>query len=52
VKLFLWQLGDVQAVVSEFKWWEVLDDDFHFRDGRFEDGVVLSKHEPHNHTAS
>jgi DNA-directed RNA polymerase III subunit RPC6 len=36
----------------EFKWWEVLDDDFHFRDVRFEDGVVLSKHEPHYHTAS
>lgn len=36
----------------EFKWWEVLDDDFHFRDIRFEDGVLLSKHEPHHHTAS
>lgn len=36
----------------DFKWWEVLDDDFHFRDIKFEDGVVLSRHEPHHHTAS
>lgn len=36
----------------EFKWWEVLDDDFPFRDIQFEDGVVLSRHEPHYHTAS
>ena len=36
----------------DFKWWEMLDDDFHFRDIRFEDGVVLTKHEPHHHTAS
>jgi DNA-directed RNA polymerase III subunit RPC6 len=36
----------------EFKWWEVLDDDFPFRDIGFEDGVVLSRHEPHYHTAS
>ena len=36
----------------DFKWWDVLDKDFHFRDIRFEDGVVLAKHEPHHHTAS
>eukprot|EP00979_Chaetoceros_neogracilis_P018325 scaffold10570_cov290-Chaetoceros_neogracile.AAC.30 len=26
----------------DFKWWEVLDDDFHFRDMRFEDGWMMS----------
>mmetsp|Transcript_20527 Transcript_20527/g.31145 ORF Transcript_20527/g.31145 Transcript_20527/m.31145 type:complete len:323 (+) Transcript_20527:99-1067(+) len=37
----------------EFKWWEAaLCPDFHFRDIRFEDDVVLSRHEPHHHTAS
>lgn len=40
------------TAVCEFKWWEVLSDDFHFRDIRFEDDVVLSAHEPHHHTAS
>jgi hypothetical protein len=27
-----------------------LDPDFHFRRVRFEDGVVLSPHEPHHHS--
>jgi len=36
----------------DFKSWEVLCPDFYFRDIRFEDDVVLSKHEPHHHTAS
>ncbi len=37
----------------EFKWWDAaLCPDFQFRDIRFEDDVVLSKHEPHHHTAS
>mmetsp|Transcript_4404 Transcript_4404/g.6723 ORF Transcript_4404/g.6723 Transcript_4404/m.6723 type:complete len:323 (+) Transcript_4404:20-988(+) len=35
----------------DFKWWEMLKSDFHFRDIRFEDDVVLSKHEPHHHTS-
>lgn len=34
----------------DFKWWEVLSPDFHFRDIEFEDGVLLTKHEPHHHT--
>jgi len=37
----------------DFKWWEgVLCPDFHFREIKFEDGVILSAHEPHHHTAS
>jgi len=35
----------------EFKSWEVLAPDFHFRDIEYEDGVVLKAHEPHYHTA-
>jgi DNA-directed RNA polymerase III subunit RPC6 len=37
--------------MCDFKWWQVLAPDFHFRDIRFEDGVVLRAHEPHYHTA-
>lgn len=36
--------------VCEFRWWNVLDPDFHFRDIRFEDDLLLSRHEPHHHT--
>lgn len=35
----------------DFKWWDVLSPDFHFRSIKFEDGVVLSPHEPHHHTS-
>ena len=36
----------------DFKWWEgVLSPDFHFREIKFEDGVVLSAHEPHYHSS-
>lgn len=35
----------------EFKWWDVLSPDFHFRAIKFEDGVTLQPHEPHHHTA-
>lgn len=35
----------------DFKWWDVLSPDFSFREIRFEDGVTLSAHEPHHHTA-
>lgn len=34
-----------------FKWWDCLSPDFHFRSIKFEDGVTLSPHEPHHHTA-
>jgi DNA-directed RNA polymerase III subunit RPC6 len=34
-----------------FAGWDVLSPDFHFRTIRFEDGVTLSAHEPHHHTA-
>jgi DNA-directed RNA polymerase III subunit RPC6 len=37
--------------VCDFKWWEVICPDFHFRTIRFEDDVVLNAHEPHYHTA-
>mmetsp|Transcript_25820 Transcript_25820/g.31836 ORF Transcript_25820/g.31836 Transcript_25820/m.31836 type:complete len:340 (+) Transcript_25820:108-1127(+) len=40
------------TAVCDFKWWGVLCPDFHFRNIRFEDDVVLSAHEPHHHTAS
>ena len=35
----------------DFKWWDTLSPDFHFRSIKFEDGVVLGPHEPHHHTA-
>jgi DNA-directed RNA polymerase III subunit RPC6 len=35
----------------DFKWWDALSPDFHFRAIKFEDGVVLGPHEPHHHTA-
>eukprot|EP00591_Stephanopyxis_turris_P010914 CAMPEP_0195510300 /NCGR_PEP_ID=MMETSP0794_2-20130614/2984_1 /TAXON_ID=515487 /ORGANISM="Stephanopyxis turris, Strain CCMP 815" /LENGTH=145 /DNA_ID=CAMNT_0040637687 /DNA_START=41 /DNA_END=478 /DNA_ORIENTATION=- len=38
------------TTMCEFKWWDVLASDFHFRDIRFEDGLVLKAHEPHHHT--
>jgi DNA-directed RNA polymerase III subunit RPC6 len=37
--------------MCEFKWWDVISPDFHFRKIRFEDGVELEAHEPHHHTA-
>ena len=38
------------TTMSEFGWWDVLDPDFHFRRVVFEDGVVLTPHEPHHHS--
>jgi hypothetical protein len=38
------------TTVNEFWWWDALEPDFHFRTVRFEDGVVLSPHEPHHHS--
>jgi len=35
----------------DFRWWDVLAPDFHFRNIKFEDDVVLRAHEPHHHTA-
>ncbi len=54
------QSGEAQFIASkrvtvpcDFQWWnEALCPDFHFRDMKFEDDVVLSAHEPHHHTAS
>jgi DNA-directed RNA polymerase III subunit RPC6 len=47
--------GFVQAkrisTMCEFKWWDALEPDFHFRTAVFEDGVILGPHEPHYHTA-
>jgi DNA-directed RNA polymerase III subunit RPC6 len=37
--------------MCEFKWWDVLSPDFQFLEIKFEDGVTLSAHEPHHHTA-
>mmetsp|Transcript_26918 Transcript_26918/g.41227 ORF Transcript_26918/g.41227 Transcript_26918/m.41227 type:complete len:337 (-) Transcript_26918:107-1117(-) len=37
--------------MCDFKWWDALSPDFHFRTVRFEDGVTLSAHEPHHHTS-
>ena len=37
--------------LCDFKWWDALSPDFHFRGITFEDGVTLGPHEPHHHTA-
>lgn len=37
--------------MCEFRWWESLSPDFHFRPIRFDDGLELAAHEPHYHTA-
>lgn len=39
------------STMCDFKWWDVLEPDFHFRTVKFEDGVVLGPHELHHHTA-
>jgi DNA-directed RNA polymerase III subunit RPC6 len=39
------------STMCEFKWWDALSPDFHFREIRFEDGVTLGPHELHHHTA-
>ena len=36
--------------LCEFNWWEILDNDFHFRNVRFEDNITLSAQELHYHT--
>jgi DNA-directed RNA polymerase III subunit RPC6 len=36
--------------MCEFKWWDALAPDFHFRTVRFEDGVILGPHELHYHS--
>ena len=38
------------TTMCDFKWWDCLDLDFHFRAIQFEDGITLSAHEPHYHT--
>jgi len=39
------------TTMCDFKWWDALSPDFHFRAIKFEDGVTLAPHEPHHHTA-
>jgi len=39
------------TTMCDFRWWDALSPDFHLRDIKFEDGVVLKAHEPHHHTA-
>jgi DNA-directed RNA polymerase III subunit RPC6 len=39
------------STMCEFKWWDALSPDFHFRVIKFEDGVTLGPHELHHHTA-
>ncbi|KAL3925586.1 MAG: hypothetical protein SGILL_000309 [Bacillariaceae sp.] len=41
----------VTTAIADFKWWDCLSPDFQYRDIVFEDGVTLSAHEPHHHTA-
>jgi DNA-directed RNA polymerase III subunit RPC6 len=36
--------------MCDFKWWEALDTDFHFRTIQFDDDLILPPHEPHYHT--
>ena len=50
--------GDIRYVAArristmcDFKWWDALSPDFHFRTITFEDGVTLGPHELHHHTA-
>ena len=50
--------GDVRYVAArrisamcDFKWWDSLSPDFHFRAIKFEDGVTLGPHELHHHSA-
>lgn len=39
------------TTMCDFKWWDALSPDFHFRAIKFEDGVTLPPHELHHHTA-
>jgi DNA-directed RNA polymerase III subunit RPC6 len=39
------------STMCDFKWWDCLSPDFHFRTIKFEDGVTLGPHELHHHTA-
>jgi DNA-directed RNA polymerase III subunit RPC6 len=39
------------TTMCDFKWWDALSPDFHFRVIKFEDGVTLAPHELHHHTA-
>ena len=41
----------IKTPIAGFKWWDCLSPDFHFRAIKFEDGITLSAHEPHHHTA-
>ena len=36
--------------LCEFNWWEILDNDFQYRNIRFEDNITLSAQELHYHS--
>ena len=38
------------TTMCDFKLWDVIDSDFHFRRIKYEDGVILDAHEPHHHS--
>ena len=40
----------ISTTACDFKWWDALSPDFHFRAIEFEDGVTLAAHEPHHHS--
>jgi DNA-directed RNA polymerase III subunit RPC6 len=46
----LYVQGKRVNTLSEFKWWDAVLPDFHFRKIQFEDGIELQPHEPHYHT--
>jgi DNA-directed RNA polymerase III subunit RPC6 len=48
----VYQVSKRLSSLCDFSWWDVLDDDFHFRAIVFEDGITLAPHEPHYHTSS
>jgi DNA-directed RNA polymerase III subunit RPC6 len=39
------------STMCDFKWWDALSPDFHFRTIKFEDGVTLGPHELHHHSS-
>ena len=40
------------STMCDFTYWDVICPNFHFRNIKFEDDLVLSAHEPHHHTPS
>jgi hypothetical protein len=44
-------IDDLLVLLVARSGWDVLSPDFQFLEIKFEDGVTLSAHEPHHHTA-